>query len=127
MNQLLPAIKKFSGYAWAAVFFLGLFWMMFWKDIRDSDTYQRNFNTEQWEEKRQARAEWIARHKELDQIECRIKLRAEALLLQAEIERSTLYGMSQNSAEALVMKEFELNKELCEKYGISPSNSKGDE
>lgn len=128
MSSLPPTVKKFASFAWAAVFFFAVFWMMFWKDIRNSDTYQRSFNTEQWEKKQQVRAERIARHKELDQMECYIKLRAEAALVPIEIERSTLYGMSQDNAEAHAMKEFELDKKLCEEHDISPSaaTSKGD-
>lgn len=123
MNNLPPAVKKFAGYAWAAVFFSAVFWMMFWKDIRNSDTYQRNFNTEQWEKKQLARTERLERHKELDQMECYIKLRATAALVPIEIERSTLYGMSRDNAEAHVMKEFELDKKLCEEHGIPPSDA----
>lgn len=126
MSSLPPAVKKFASFAWAAVFFFVVFWMVFWKDIRNSDLYQRTFNTTQWEQKQQARAERVARHRDLDQMECQIMLRAKAALVPVEIERNTLYGMSQDSAEKYVMKEFDLSKELCEKYGISPSGSRGD-
>lgn len=126
MNSLPPVIKKFAGYAWAAVFFIGIIWFVF---IRDTDIYQRNFNTAQWEQKQQKRAEKAAirkerteRMKELDQMECQIMLRARAALVSIEIERMTPYGKSHEAAEKIVMKDFELEKELCEKYGISPSS-----
>lgn len=107
-----------------------VFAILFGGSIYDSDFYQRNFNTEQWEKAQQKRAERAAirkerteRMKELDQMECHIMLRAKAALMPIEIERNTIYGMSQGKAESFVTKDFESSVELCEKYGISPFTS----
>ncbi len=131
MSSLPPSVKKFAGYVWAVVFFTGLVWWIF---IRDTDIYQRNFNTEQWGKAQQKRAERAAirkerteRMKELDQMECHIMLRAKAALIPIEIERNTNYGMSQDKAESFVMKGFKSDTDLCEKYGISPFASEGGE
>lgn len=104
--------------------------IFFGRSIYDSDFYQRNFNAEQWGIAQQKRAERAAirkerteRMKELDQMECQVMLRAKAALMPIEIERNTLYGMSQGKAESFVTKDFESSVELCEKYGISPFTS----
>ncbi|OGT02136.1 MAG: hypothetical protein A2143_00630 [Gallionellales bacterium RBG_16_57_15] len=121
--RLPPTVKKLIGYTWAAALFSALFWMIFWKDIKGSDTYQRNFNATQWEQKQQARAVRRERYKELDQIECQVMLRAKSALMPIEIERNELLGLSRNMAEKMVIEEFELDKEMCEKHGIPPSAS----
>ena len=127
VSDLLPPIKKFAGYVWAFIFFGGFLWWL----ISDTDIYQEAVNPEQWAQKQQRRAERAVirkerteRMKELDQMECQIMLRAKAALVPVEIERMTTYGESHEAAEKIVMSGFELDKEMCEKYGISPSSQR---
>ena len=127
VSDLLLPIKKLAGYVWAFIFFGGFFWWL----ISDTNIYQEAVNPEQWAQKQQRRVERAAirkerteRMKELDQMECQIMLRAKAALVPVEIERMTTYGESYEAAEKIVMSSFELDKELCEKYGISPSSQR---
>src|SRR4030067_74829 len=123
----MNALKKIGEYVWAFIFFSALFWWL----ISDADIYQKAVNPEQWAQKQQRRAERAVirkerteRIKELDQMECQIMLRAKAALVPVEIERMTTYGGSHEAAEKIVMSSFELEKELCEKDGISPSSQR---
>src|SRR3990172_5115785 len=114
VSDLLPPIKKFAGYVWAFIFFGGFLWWL----ISDTDIYRGAVNPEQWAQKQQRHAERAAirkerteRMKELDQMECQIMLRAKAALVPIEIERNTLYGMSQDKSESFVTKDFESSTE----------------
>lgn len=120
-----PILKAIAGYIWTAAFFLALLYMIFWNDIKNSDTYQRNFNATEWHLRQQNNVEHQARSDELNRMECAIMLRAKAALIPVEIERNTLYGMPQDVANKFVMDEFDLDKKLCDEHGISPYVTNG--
>ncbi len=123
---MIKLLRKIGEYIWAFIFLAAISWWL----ISSTDIYQEIIHPDQWAAEQQNRAQRaeenkarFERIKDLDSIECHIMLRAKAQLLPVEIERSTLFGISRESAEKRLMKEFELDSELCEKYGISSSQS----
>lgn len=122
----LPIKEKVSIALGGMVFLTWGCWMMYLWFVRDSDLYQRNFNTAQWEKRQQERTARIERSEYLDKIECHIMLRAKAELAPIEYERRTLYGMSDGNARKSVEEELEMDKKLCDEYGISPAETSND-
>ncbi len=119
--------------------FWGLFWLCFvGYFLYTSDYVQSRINHEVWAVDKEQRhikfAERKAaidaskratkarsdRRKELDQIECHYLLKAERELFPIEIERNTLSGMTEEKAGQLVLRNYEIDVEFCEEFGLSP-------
>ena len=90
-----------------------VFALFFGRSIYDSEFYQRNFNTTEWNAKQQKRAERVAAHRELDRQECAIMLRAKAELIPIEIERYKLIGMSDANAARYANNDYADEERLC--------------
>lgn len=87
--------------------------IFFGRSIYDSNFYQRNFNTAEWNVKRQKRAERASAYQELDRQECAIMLRAKAELIPVEIERNKLIGMSDADAVRYANNDYAEEESLC--------------
>jgi len=123
----LPIKERISISLGGGVFLTWGAWMMYLWFVRDSDLYQRNFNTAKWEIRQQERAARSERNEYLNKIECQVMLRAKMELAPIEFERRTLHGMSGDNAKKSVEREIEMDKKLCDEYGISPVDTHNDE
>jgi len=103
-----------------AGFFLVLGMLFFRDEIRSSDFYQKTIYPEKWEQRKRARAEFLAKLNELDHRECAILIRAREKMLPIEVERDALFGIAPEISMKRIEQGFRLDQELCTKHGISP-------
>ena len=87
--------------------------LIYWREIRTSDIFQRHFDSVAWESKQKAIAARAAAYRELDARECLIMLRAKAELVPIETERYRLAGISEVESARRAADDFELERETC--------------
>lgn len=102
----------------------------YFDELNPVDIYQRNFNKEEWREKkafRQAKSEessaqfkvFTGRMDSLNKQRCEIMLKAHEEVAPIDVQFDILLGIDEKMAQELSSKSLGIDKDLCRKHGIS--------
>lgn len=116
----MTSLRRYAEVALGTIVIAGTIYLLYWRDIRATDLYQRNFNTSAWHQKKLDSAARIARMEQLDKQECLILLSAKQQAMQIELERYTLYGFKPWDASKMAQDDFDEASKNCLLDGINP-------